>query len=143
MYGVAVLMSVLPSLLKSGACEGYVVVKNFEIIGVKLRAWVLKALCRKGSLWKHAKSCVVRQGVHVVMGSFSIVALVRVFDDKLYGSRVQVVVGIEICHVAQFPRDIVCLPKVERVHARHRGCWSGTCVRSISYVLLHLRGSSQ
>jgi len=56
----------------------------------------LRVEIRSGNVQPH--SCVVRQGVHVVMGSFSIVALVRVFDDKLYRSRVQVVVGIETCH---------------------------------------------
>ena len=82
-YGVAVLMNVLPSFLKSGACEGYVVVKNFEIIGVKLRAWVLKALCRKGSLWKHAKRAGEDYASRFDRGMFNLIAALFVKASTL------------------------------------------------------------
>jgi len=40
MNGVDVRMNVTPSLLKSGACAGYVVVKKFDITEIKLRTLV-------------------------------------------------------------------------------------------------------
>ncbi len=120
-------------------------VKNREMTRTKLRTLVMNGRSIKREAWEHRRKawkslrseircgdaklvvCVPDQRVDVVVGCFSVVALVRVVDDRCDDSRVEVVVGIELIFFCNFEVKICVLATVERVHVRHRGRWSGTC----------------
>ena len=145
MYGVDVRIIVSPSLVKSGACCGYVAVKNREMTRTKLRTLVLNGWSIKREAWEHRRKagkslrsdircgdakpvvCVRDQCVDVVVGCFSVVALVRVVDDPCDDSWVEVVVGIKFRDFCSSEVNSCVLATVDRVHVRHRGRWCGTC----------------
>ena len=73
-----------------------------------------------------------------MMGCFSIMALVGVFDDTLDDGLVEVVVRIELGELGKRECRIVGLATVERGQNRHHGCRRGTYACSVIAFIVAL-----